>query len=121
MDSFIANDKFPKNDVILKAIESEHPAFSEGTLTRLVSKDAWRAMCSFAHGGAHQITRRFNGQYLGASYPDGEQMEVVRSADFFMLLSALEMITLTDRPQHVDDLLAELRLTVDQMRGASHL
>jgi hypothetical protein len=115
---FITKDDIPKRDVLVAAIEEKQEAFKNGTLSKIVGGKVWNAMCSYAHGGALQALRRIQEGVIAPAYSDDEQKEVLRSADFFMLLSAVEAAGLTDRADRFGEILASLQASIEAMVAA---
>ena len=95
---------------LIEKVENEHIAFAGGYLSQIKTA-AWAAMCSFAHSGARQISRRIDGTQIIANYGNGEKLGVLRSVRMFCILGAYEVAAFASRA----DLCAELlqRLAVE--------
>jgi hypothetical protein len=76
-----AKDKISGKSIgaMIEAIEAQ-PAWDTGVLSK-VKKEAWSAMCSYAHGGFMQAVRRITPGQITANYSDGEMLEVINSFD----------------------------------------
>lgn len=108
---FITKDKIKKRvEELIKDIEA-HGGYKVGVLSR-IKKQAWDAMCSYAHGGYLQAVRRITPGQIGPNYSEGEMLEVIRSADCFAMLAASEIFSMAKR----DDLNMAV---LERMRSAS--
>jgi hypothetical protein len=109
--------KFAKDNVsgksfgaMIEEIEAK-PGWDVGVLSK-VKKEAWSAMCSYAHGGYLQAVRRVIPDQIRPNYTDGEILEVINSSTAIALLAASEIFSMAQRK----DL---LEAVLEQMRGAS--
>jgi hypothetical protein len=73
---------FPKMDDMRGQISESYE--HEGTFKKL--GNAWSAMCSYTHSGGRQISRRFTGHEVKASYRDIEIAQALNSATLALLL-----------------------------------
>ena len=87
------------------------PGYDVGVLSKL-KKEAWSAMCSYAHGGYLQAVRRFTSGQITANYSEGEMLEVIKSSRAIALLAASEIFSMAKRKDLVEAVL-------ERMRGAS--
>jgi hypothetical protein len=107
-----AKDKINEKSfgTLIQEIEAR-PGYDVGVLSK-VKKEAWSAMCSYAHGGYLQAVRRISPRQIAANYSEGEILEVINSSCAIALLAAHEIFSMAKRK----DLLKEV---LEQMRGAS--
>jgi hypothetical protein len=90
-----------RKDIVYKSIgdligEIEAlPDYNVGALSK-VKKDAWSAMCSYAHGGYLQALRRITPDRIKPNYSEGEMLEI-KSSDTIALLAASEIFSMTRR------------------------
>ena len=110
-------DNFTKDKIVEKSFgdlirEVEaHPGYNIGVLSK-VKKEAWSAMCSYAHGGYLQAVRRITPDHITANYSEGEMLEVINSSRAIALLAASEIFSMAKRKDLVEEVL-------ERMRGAS--
>lgn len=108
IDAFAKGDKLPGNfGELINEVEKIHPAFGGGFLSN-IRRDAWDAMCSYAHGGWLQAVRRMKPGEIAPDYSVGEQIEVLNAAKVFALLAAFEAATLADKKETSDEILRRL-------------
>lgn len=63
-----------------------------------IKKSAWSSMCSYAHGGALQISRRFRNDEIAPNYSDASIIEIVNSSNVIALLAACEIAAIAGDP-----------------------
>lgn len=80
---------------LIRAIEAR-PGYNVGVLSK-IKKDAWSAMCSYAHGGYLQAVRRITPGQIRPNYSEGEMLEVINSSDAVAMLAAFEMFSMAKR------------------------
>ena len=92
VDLFIS-DKLKNSGfgTLVKAIENIEniEVFQQGTLSKIKRK-GWDALCSYAHGGGRQVTRRNTEEEITSNYSDEEKIEVIETANLFALLASAE-------------------------------
>jgi hypothetical protein len=115
IDILLKDDKFPPRKCMQEAIASAHEKFDRAGLARIVGEKTWDAMCSYAHGGTRPLLRRIEAEATTAVYSDEEKAELLRGADFFMLLAAQEAIAISDRQARWPELLEQIKATLDQI------
>jgi Family of unknown function (DUF6988) len=86
------------------------PGYGVGVLSK-VKKEAWSAMCSYAHGGYLQAVRRITPGEITPNYSEGEMLEVINSSDAIALLAASEMFSMAGRLDLVNEVLERMRDT----------
>ncbi len=72
------------------------PGYDVDVLSK-VKKEAWSAMCSYAHGGYLQAVRRITPGQITANYSKDEMLEVINSSDAIALLAAFEIFSMAKR------------------------
>ena len=87
------------------------PGYDVDVLSK-VKKEAWSAMCSYAHGGYLQAVRRITPGQITANYSKDEMLEVINSSNAIALLAASEIFSMAKRKDLVVAVL-------ERMRGAS--
>jgi len=108
IDAFAKGDKLPGNfGELINEVERVHPAFGGGFLSN-IRREAWDAMCSYAHGGWLQAVRRMKPGEIAPDYSVGEQIEVLNAAKVFALLAAFEAATLAEKKEISDEILRRL-------------
>lgn len=95
---------------LIKEIEA-CPGYDVDVLSK-VKKEAWSAMCSYAHGGYLQAVRRITPGQITANYSKDEMLEVINSSNAIALLAAFEIFSMAKRKDLVVAVL-------ERMRGAS--
>jgi len=95
---------------MIEEIETK-PGWDVGVLSK-VKKEAWSAMCSYAHGGYLQAVRRVIPDQIRPNYTDGEILEIINSSTAIALLAASEIFSMANRKDLVEAVL-------EQMRGLS--
>jgi hypothetical protein len=95
---------------MIAQIEAQ-PGWEVGVLSK-VKKEAWSAMCSYAHGGYLQAVRRITPGQITTNYSEGEISEVINSSTAIALLAASEIFSMAKRKDLVEAVL-------EQMRGLS--
>jgi hypothetical protein len=107
-----AKDKINEKSfgALIEEIEAR-PGYDVGVLSK-VKKEAWSAMCSYAHGGYLQAVRRITPGRITANYSEGEMLEVINSSSAIALLAASEIFSMAKRKDLVEGVL-------ERMRGAS--
>jgi hypothetical protein len=89
-----AIEKFKKDKLELKfellidEIEKQ-PDYRRAVLSK-IKKQAWKTMCSYAHGGFHQAVNRLTSGFIQPRYAEGAKVEVVNFSSAVALLSAAE-------------------------------
>jgi hypothetical protein len=78
--------------------------FSDGVLSA-VKRQAWKAMCSFAHTGFQQVVRRNRDSTIEPDYDEAELLETLNFADAVALLAAIETSILAGDHQLAVDFL----------------
>jgi hypothetical protein len=61
-----------------------------------IKKTSWNAMCSYAHGGVLQISRRFNGGCISPNYSPEEIVEIINSSNTIALFAASEIAAIAN-------------------------
>jgi hypothetical protein len=69
---------------------------STGPLSTMVNNH-WEALCSFAHTGFRQVTRRYSGALLSPSYSDADVIRALNFAGAVGLLAAIELAKLSKK------------------------
>jgi hypothetical protein len=107
-----AKDKIDEKSFgdLIREIETR-PAYDVGVLSK-VKREAWSAMCSYAHGGYLQAVRRIIPGQITANYSEGEMLEVMNFSKSIALLAAFEIFSMAKRTDLAEGVL-------EQMRGAS--
>ena len=107
-----ARDKIKNKsfDNLIQEIEAR-PGYDVGVLSK-VKKEAWSAMCSYAHGGYLQAVRQMSPGQIAANYSEGEMLEVINSSSAIALLAAHEIFSMAKRKDLVEQVL-------ERMHGAS--
>jgi hypothetical protein len=95
---------------LVQEIEAR-PGYDVGVLSK-VKKDAWSAMCSYAHGGYLQAVRRITPDQITANYSEDEILEVINASSTIALLAASELFAMVKCKDLVEAVL-------ERMRGAS--
>ena len=95
---------------MIQEIEAQ-PGYDVGVLSK-VKKDAWSAMCSYAHGGYLQVVRRITPDQITANYSEDEILEVISASSTIALLAASELFSMAKCKDLVEAVL-------ERMRGAS--
>lgn len=117
IDVVLKRDEFPGRKHMQDAISAAHEKFGGAGLARIVGDKTWDAMCSYAHGGTRPLLRRISADAITPVYTDEEKSELLRGADFFMLLAAQETIAVSDRQARWRELLEQIKITLDQIAG----
>jgi hypothetical protein len=108
VDAIIKDAQPPSVDVMLAAIEAL-PTFSSKVLSGM--KDAnWQAMCSYTHTGGLQVQRLNTGEGIASRHSVEEIDEVLRAANMFAVLAAMEFCGMADDVALADELLGKMRL-----------
>jgi hypothetical protein len=68
---------------------------------------AWKAMCSYAHGGFFQATNRITEADISPRYSVEAQVEIVRLSGFLAVLSALECAFICDEQEVAKEIAAK--------------
>ena len=106
-----ARDKIGKSvDSLIQEIEAR-PGCAISVHSK-VKKDAWSAMCSYAHGGYLQAVRRITPDQITANHSEDEMVEVINASSAIALLAASEIFSMAKRNDLVEAVL-------ERMRGAS--
>jgi hypothetical protein len=74
---------FPSMSQMVKEIDK---SYSTDTFFQSFKGSGWKAMCSYAHSGAHQIARRFTNGEVKPSYSEGEILEVLNATSTAVVL-----------------------------------
>ena len=84
----VIDDKF---DFPKDMIEKIDAAYSTQGFFQNLKRDTWKSMCSYAHSGLLQITRRFGGKdgYVGPNYSEAEILEALRATTTMLILIAI--------------------------------
>ena len=82
--------------------------YDVGVLSK-VKKEAWSAMCSYAHGGYRQAVRRITPDQIRADYSEDEMLEVIRSSNTIALLAASEIFSMAKRKDLEEAALERMR------------
>ena len=91
------NDKVDSNlSELIAAIEALDP-WNVGLLSN-IKRTAWASMCSYAHGGGLQISRRFTKDAIASNYSDGSIVEVIHSTNFISLMAVCEIAAVANDP-----------------------
>ena len=96
-----AIEKFKKDKLELKfellidEIEKQ-PDYRRAVLSK-IKKQAWKTMCSYAHGGFHQAVNRLTSGFIQPRYAEGAKVEVVNFSSAVALLSAAEIFSMARR------------------------
>ena len=103
------NDKIIGKDFgdLIKEIEAR-PGYDVDVLSK-VKKDAWGAMCSYAHGGFLQVVRRMTPGQITPNYSEDEMFEVIKSSSAIALLAASEIFSMASRNDLVEAVLERMR------------
>lgn len=72
------------------------PGYDVDLLSK-VKKEAWSAMCSYAHGGSLQAARRITPDQITPNYSEGAILEVINSSYAFALLAAFQIFSMAKR------------------------
>ena len=105
-----AKDKISQSfGTLIKEIEAR-PGYDVGVLSK-VKKEAWSAMCSYAHGGYLQAVRRITPVQITANYSEDEMLEVINSSSAIALLAASEIFSMAKRKDLVEAVLERMRGT----------
>ena len=106
-----ARDKINEKSfgTLIQEIEAR-TGFDVGVLSK-VKKEAWSAMCSYAHGGYLQAVRRIIPNHITANYSDDEILEVIKSSSTIGLLAAAEVFSMAKRKDLVEAVLEQMRVT----------
>ncbi len=91
---FMEGNDPPKNPILVAAIEAL-PEFGEGTLS-LIRRNAWSAMCDFAHtGGLH--LQRWQSQYgIEPNFDAAELEECLNYSELLAAMSGLEVVQMSE-------------------------
>lgn len=92
---------------IIEEIEAK-PGWDVGVLSK-VKKEAWSAMCSYAHGGYLQAVRRVIPDEIRPNYTEGEILEVINSSTAIALLAASEIFSMAQRKDLLEAVLEQMR------------
>ena len=68
-----------------------------------IKKRSWAAMCSYAHSGLLQITRRFTGDEVKPNYGDGEILEVLNAMNIAVILVTRMFFMSVGRQHEADE------------------
>ena len=102
LQRFSSNRLTPEPTKVIKRLKKQD-VHSTDILHR-INQSAWQSMSSYVHGGYLQVVRRISVEYLGSNYDPEEVAEVLSLANWFALLAAVEIGTLSDDPtlfQHI--------------------
>ncbi len=91
---------------LIDEIEAQR-GYDVGVLSK-VKKEAWSAMCSYAHGGYLQAVRRMTPGQITANYSEGEMLEVINSSSAIALLAASEIFSMANRKDLVEGVLERM-------------
>ncbi len=90
LDQLVEDDNFdfPKLKNMMEKVDL---TYSTDGFFQNVKSDSWKAMCSYAHSGLLQITRRFGGEdgHIGPNYSEAEILEVLKGSSTFLFLLAI--------------------------------
>jgi hypothetical protein len=104
-----AKDKISEKSfgTLIKDIEAR-PGYDVGVLSK-VKKEAWSAMCSYAHGGYLQAVRRITPGQITENYSEDEMLEVINSSSAIALLAAFEIFSMAQRKDLIEAVLERMR------------
>lgn len=88
-EELVDKDNWPQFDQLIEAVE-RHADFADKVLSG-VRQSAWTAMNGYAHGGMHQISRRFRGDTIEPNYEPGEVIEVLKATGSIALMALLQI------------------------------
>jgi hypothetical protein len=91
--------KFPRMGDMIAAIDER---YSTDVFFTSLKKRSWAAMCSYAHSGLLQITRRFTDDEVKPNYGDGEILEVLNAMNIAVILAS-RMFFMSVGRQHEAD------------------
>ena len=91
---------------LIKEIEAR-PGYNVDVLSK-VKKEAWSAMCSYAHGGFLQAVRRITPGQITSNYSEDEMLEVIKSSSAIALLAASEIFSMAERKDLVEAVLERM-------------
>jgi hypothetical protein len=76
--------------------EIEQKLGSGATALSRMKRSHWKALCSFAHTGFHQVTRRYAEGNLKPNYAEGDLIKALSFASAAGLLAAAELAALSN-------------------------
>jgi len=89
VDRFAAETYDPKPVRVLAALKTL--SISGAETLRQFYEAGWKAMSSYTHGGFRQVVGRLGVGFVGASYTAEELDSLLQHANWFALLSAIEL------------------------------
>lgn len=104
LDGFASNRLKPKPTTVIKRLK-QSDIHSTDILHR-INRSAWQSMSSYVHGGYLQVVRRNSEEFLGSNYSPAEIEEVLRLANWFALLAAVEITQLSDDQEFFNDVIS---------------
>jgi uncharacterized protein DUF6988 len=84
------------------------PGYNRSVLSK-IKKTAWKAMCSYAHGGYLQSVRRITPGSITPRYTEGEMLELINFSEIVALLAAYEIFSMAKREDLMRDMLERMR------------
>ena len=89
-----ADEKYdPKPDRVIKRLETISATGADGL--RRIHDEGWKAMSNYVHGSFRQILGRLGSGFIGSNYTDHEVDALLGEANWFALLSAVELAEIT--------------------------
>jgi hypothetical protein len=98
------------------------PAHNTGDFFQNFKKGAWEHLCSYTHGGMHQIGRRFVKHNVANNYNDGEIYDVTTTATTFVLVLVSRFLAKqghADSAKEIDALVGTFGPVADGKKAAT--
>jgi hypothetical protein len=92
--------EFPCMSDTVAAIDQ---SYSTDVFFTSLKRRSWAAMCSYAHSGLLQITRRFTGDQVKPNYGDGEILEVLNAMNVAIILMSRMFFMSVGRQHEADE------------------
>lgn len=95
VDLYYLDEDLPRFKTLIEKIETV-PGFESGVLDGLRT-NSWSAMCSYAHSGAMQASRRYTQNTVEPNYKTEEIIEVLKISASFALMSFQQIASTCNR------------------------
>jgi hypothetical protein len=102
--NFINNDELKADDkrklyfsVMVREIEN---AIGLSCTLSEITKNSWKALNSYTHGGQLQVSRRFDGETIEAHHEPEQVEETVKFSAMLSFLVFCEMVQLTEKQEY---------------------
>lgn len=108
IDSLLKDKLNPGFGSLVEKIE-KLDVFKQGALSKL-KKESWSGLCSYAHSGGLQVTRRNTSEEITNNYSDDEKIEMIDACNLFALLSSSAISEIAKNDQLANDIYTKYKL-----------